>query len=121
VEIATDAMVAEPLARWASARARDARGRSHVYRYRFDHPGAGRELGATHTAEVPLLFGTWSDGGAGERLGGRTPGAAEVANEVVAAWGCFLHGDTPGWAAIGEGDPVVRVFGGSAARGSIPH
>lgn len=51
VDIATDAMVAEPLARWASARACAVGDQSSVYRYRIDHPGAGigTGLGATHT------------------------------------------------------------------------
>ena len=49
VEIATDVMIAEPLADWATARAGAVSGRSAVHRYRVDHPGAGPELGATRT------------------------------------------------------------------------
>jgi para-nitrobenzyl esterase len=119
VEIATDAMIAEPLTRWASARAEAVGDRSAVYRYRVDHPGAGPELGATHTVEVPLLFGTWRDGGPGERLAGQAHGAGEVAGEIVAAWSRFIHGGGPGWeptAATASGSDV-RVFarpGGSS-------
>ncbi|HUJ33887.1 MAG TPA: carboxylesterase family protein [Solirubrobacteraceae bacterium] len=113
VDIATDAMVVEPLARWVEARAGALSGRSVVYRYRVDHPGAGKELGATHTVEVPLLFGTWHDGGAGERLAGQAPGAAEVSVELVTAWGRFARGEAPGWSpvAAGESTPDIRVFG----------
>ena len=111
VEIATDAMVAEPLARWASARAEAVGDRSAVYRYRVDHPGAGRDLGATHTVEVPLLFGTWRDGGPGERLAGQERGAGEVAGEMIAAWSRFVHGQGPGWApATASASDDVRVF-----------
>ena len=113
VEIATDAMVAEPLTRWASARAEAVGDRSAVYRYRVDHPGAGPELGATHTVEVPLLFGTWRDGGPGERLAGQARGGGEVAGEIIAAWSRFVHGGGPGWqpaAATAPGSDV-RVFG----------
>ncbi len=111
VEIATDAMVAEPLARWASARAEAVGDRSAVYRYRVDHPGAGPELGATHTVEVPLLFGTWRDGGPGERLAGQAHGAGEVAGEMIAAWSRFMHGGGPGWApATASAPDDVRVF-----------
>jgi para-nitrobenzyl esterase len=102
VAIATEAIVAGPLARWSDARA--AAG-ARVYRYRIDHPGAGPQLRATHTVEVPLLFGTWNDGGPGERLGGQAPGAQPVAEALVRVWGSFLHGDSPGW----SGD--VEVFG----------
>ena len=90
VAVATDAIVAGPLARWADARAA-AGGR--VSRYVVDHPGAGPQLRATHTVEVPLLFGTWGDGGPGERLGGQAPGAGEVAEELVGRWARFLHGE----------------------------
>ena len=111
VDIATDAMVAEPLARWASARAEAVGDRSAVYRYRVDHPGAGPDLGATHTVEVPLLFGTWRDGGPGARLGGQARGTDEVAGEMIAAWSRFMHGGGPGWApASGSAPDDVRVF-----------
>jgi para-nitrobenzyl esterase len=96
VAIATDAIVAAPLERWARARASAG---AHLYRYRVDHPGAGRRLLATHTAEVPLLFGTWNDGGPGERLGGQAPEAAPVAERITQAWASFLHGEGPGWDA----------------------
>jgi para-nitrobenzyl esterase len=111
VAIATEAMVAGPLAAWCGARARAG---SRVWRYRFDHPGAGPRLRATHTAEVPLLFGTWRDGGAGERLGGQATGAGRVANALVKAWGSFLHGNGPAWPPLGgsRNPPQLGVFGG---------
>jgi para-nitrobenzyl esterase len=120
IEIATDAMIAEPLTRWASARAEAVGDRSAVYRYRVDHPGAGPDLGATHTVEVPLLFGTWRDGGPGERLAGQAGGAGEVAGEIVAAWSRFMHGGGPGWAPVAApaSGSDVRVF--ARAAGSRP-
>ena len=107
-------MVAGPLASWCQARA--AAG-PRVYRYRFDHPGGGPRLRATHTAEVPLLFGTWGDGGPGERLGGhldRSHPPGPVAEAMVKAWGSFLHGNGPGWLPLrrGGGPSEVGVFGG---------
>jgi para-nitrobenzyl esterase len=114
VAIGTEAMVGGPLADWCRARA--AAG-PRVYRYRFDHPGGGPRLRATHTAEVPLLFGTWRDGGAGERLGGHVDGShppGPVADAVVNAWGTFLHGKGPGWLPLvgGGGQSELGVFGG---------
>lgn len=118
VAIATESMIAGPAAAWAAARARAvAETGGRVWRYRVDHPGAGAKLGATHTAEVPLLFGTWDDGGPGERLGGQEPGAPEVSRELVMAWSAFLHGDSPGWSAstAGHTGDAIGVFGGQAA------
>jgi para-nitrobenzyl esterase len=112
VAIATDAMVATPVAEWSQARAATG---ARVYRYRVDHPGAGSKLGATHTVEVPLIFGTWRDGGPGERLGGHGGATAEVAQALVAAWRSFLHGGSPGWHALGGAGSAseVAVFGGA--------
>ena len=127
VAIATEAMVAAPVRSFARARARGVTGVAAagdsvggarcgaVHRYRVDHPGGGTELGATHTVEVPLLFGTWNDGGPGSQLGGRGPGTEDVATRLVQAWRAFIHGRDPGWRAIGsDGAGEVGVFGGAA-------
>jgi para-nitrobenzyl esterase len=112
VELATDAMVAQPLAGWAAARAQGVDGRSRVYRYRVDHPGAGPELGATHTVETPLFFGTWGDGGPGQRLAGQAPGSGAVAEQLRTDWACFIHDGDPGWAPLTDQQPEnIKVFG----------
>jgi para-nitrobenzyl esterase len=111
VALATDEMVAFPLARWAAARAAEVGDGARVYRYRVDHPGAGPALGATHTVEVPLLFGTWQDGGPGQRLAGQAAGAGPVAAQLMSAWGRFIHGDDPGWAPVTAGPDALAVFG----------
>jgi para-nitrobenzyl esterase len=110
-DIATDAVVADPVASWARARSQ-AGGR--VHRYRVDHPGAGPQLRATHTVEVPLLFGTWRDGGPGERLAGQGSGTSEVAAALVETWTSFIHGEAPPWRAVSEtpGQIELGVFGG---------
>jgi para-nitrobenzyl esterase len=120
IRIATDAMVGEPVARWARARAAAlaaSDGSGRVFRYRFDHPGAGARLKATHTAEVPLLFGSWRDGGAGERLGGQAPGAEAVAAELVGAWAGFIKYGDPGWEPVAN-DPAQspHVIGSAESR-----
>lgn len=111
-EIATDAIVAEPVARWASVRASSG---ARVHRYRIEHPGAGPRLRATHTVEVPLLFGTWRDGGPGERLGGQAAGTEEVALALVDTWSGFINGASPPWEPVGGApqEPDVGVFGGA--------
>ena len=132
IEIATEAMIAGPAAGWARARAgaiaAAAPGAGRVFRYVFAHPGAGPALRATHTAEVPLLFGTWRDGSAGERLGGQLPGAETVAAEVVRAWTGFIHDGDPGWPAVGAAAPSdsaaagageLHVIGGAARLAAV--
>lgn len=118
VAIATEQMVAEPVRRYARERAAAVAPAGEVFLYRFDHPGAGPDLRATHTAEVPVLFRSWADGGPGERLGGRGPAPAPVADALGRSWARFLHGHDPGWAARTGGRDsaaVSGVFGGEAA------
>ena len=112
VDIATDAMVAQPLADWAGARAAALAPTGRVFRYRVDHPGAGPQLRATHTVEVPLVFSTFRDGGPGERLGGQAPGAEAVGAALRAAWARFVHDGDPGWGALGGAEDTA-VFGAS--------
>jgi para-nitrobenzyl esterase len=112
VAVATDAMVAEPLAGWAAARAGAVSARSRVYRYRVDHPGGGSELVATHTVETPLFFGTWDDGGPGQRLAGQAAGADAVAAELRTDWARFVNGGDPGWEPLTDRQPEnIKVFG----------
>lgn len=118
-EEVTEALIARPLAAWAHSRA-SAGGR--VWRYRFDHPVAGPRLGATHTSEVPLLFGSWRDGGPGERLGGHSlpDGLArteEVSAAIRSSWLAFIRGEPPGWDPLPAGDAPgeLGVFGGPSA------
>lgn len=112
VDLATERLVAGPARQYAHARARAAGAR--VWRFRVDHRGGA--LGATHTVEVPLLFGTWDDGDAGERLAGGGPDPAPAAHELTRAWGRFVRGEGPGWDPVApDGGPgAVGVFGGNA-------
>ena len=110
VRIATDAMIARPSTRWASARA--VAGGS-VHRYRVDHAG-DPDLGAIHTVDVPLVFGTYDDGGAGTRLAGAGSASAAVSSAMMESWGRFVHDGEPGWPAVEAGrDLAVAVFGGA--------
>ena len=84
-----------------------------MHRYRVDHAG-DPDLGATHTVDVPLVFGTYDDGGAGTRLAGAAGASAAVSSTMMESWGRFVHDGEPGWPAVEAGrDAAVEVFGGA--------
>lgn len=95
VERVTRELFTEPTRRWARARA-DAGGQVHVFR--LDHGSPDPRLGALHTVDVPLLFGTY-----GTEVGSHYLADDAATRRVSAwmqhAWGCFLHGEDPGWPA----------------------
>ncbi len=95
VERVTRELFTEPTRRWARARA-DAGGQVHVFR--LDHGSPDPRLGALHTVDVPLLFGTY-----GTEVGSHYLADDAATRRVSAwmqhAWGRFLHGEDPGWPA----------------------
>ena len=112
VRIGGDALVVAPAEAWAARRAA-AGGR--VHRLRVDHGGPDADLGAIHSVDVPLLFGTYDDGGPGTRMAGDSPRAAAVSAALMAACGAFAGGEDPGWAPLqGDGSGQLAVFGGDA-------
>jgi carboxylesterase type B len=112
VALATDAVFAGPVERWAAARAR-AGGR--VHRYRLEHRSPQPGLGAIHTIGVPLLFGTHRSSIPGAWVAGDDEHADHVSDAVRAAWRGFVHDGDPGWAPIarGDGEDELGVFGGA--------
>jgi para-nitrobenzyl esterase len=91
--VVTEAWFAGPVQRWSMARARAG---GTVHRYRIDQPAAEAALGATHSLSVPLLFGSWRDGGVARRLAGDAPGTAQTTAAIQRDWRAFVHGDPLG-------------------------
>ena len=91
--VVTEAWFAGPVQRWSLARARAG---GTVYRYRIEQPAAEEDLGATHSLSVPLLFGTWRDGGVARRLAGDGPGTAQTTEAIQRDWRAFVHGEPLG-------------------------
>ena len=89
--LATQRLFAGPVQEWA-ARRRAAGG--EVFRYRIDHRGPDPRLGATHTIDVPLVFGT-HEHEIGARAAGSGPSAQAVSEAMIGAWRAFVHGRAP--------------------------
>ena len=107
VRIATDKMVVEPASEWAAARA--AAG-ARVCRYRVDHPSPQPGLGAVHTIDVPLVFGTFADDAEAAAMAGADDAARQVSAAMQRAIASFVHGGDPGW-----GPDSLAVFGTTSA------
>jgi para-nitrobenzyl esterase len=111
--VITDAWFTEPVERYSRARAR---GDGEVHRYRLDQPAAEDDLGAVHTLDVPLLFGSWREGGVAARLAGTGSQTAAVTRAMNGDWRRFVHGQTLDWAPV-SGDPdeatSLAVYGGA--------
>jgi para-nitrobenzyl esterase len=115
--VATEAWFAGPVRRYARARA--AAGAT-VHRYRIDHPSPDADLGALHSISVPLLFGSWREGGVPARLAGEGPVTAAVTDAIDADWARFVRGDALEWdATADERRAPIVVYGGDAGARSV--
>jgi para-nitrobenzyl esterase len=99
--LATRHLFVEPVTEWADARARAG---GEVHRYSVAFTGPDPSLGATHTIDVSLVFGTFgTEIGTGVSGGGAR--AAPVSAGMICAWREFVHGRRP-W------EPgVIKQFG----------
>lgn len=89
--LATRQLFVGPTTEWAQARA--AAG-GEVLRYNVSFTGPDPGLGATHTIEVSLVFGTFGTE-IGTRVSGGGTRAAPVSAGMIRAWREFVHGGTP--------------------------
>ncbi|WP_329525726.1 carboxylesterase/lipase family protein [Streptomyces sp. NBC_01462] len=109
----TERLYTEPADRWAD---RAATAGSTVFRAEYAHPSPAWEgrLGATHTVDVPLLFGTFA---APEFavLYESDVRAPELSSTVRRAWSRFLHTGSPAtagypWRPWSPDDSCLRRF-----------
>jgi para-nitrobenzyl esterase len=99
----TASLFREPTERWARSRAQ-AGGRVHLFR--VDHASPDPRLGALHTIDVPLLFGTFATSDVGRHYVADDERTREVCAWMQAQWRRFFHGEDLAWPA-GE----ARVVG----------
>ncbi len=77
-------------------------------------------LGACHSLDVPLVFGTNQE--LGEFLLGQQPpaGAVEVGNVMRAEWTAFAKDGDPGWPPYAPGRRLTRIYDRESSVGPYP-
>ncbi|WP_442875766.1 carboxylesterase/lipase family protein [Actinoallomurus sp. NBC_01490] len=106
----SDALFRMPSLRLAQAN-HAAGGTSFLFELRLAAPASGGVLGACHSLDVPLAFGTL-DSLAGRHLFGDrpTPEVSAVSRELQRAWVRFATAGDPGWPAHGPEEQLTRVL-----------
>jgi len=86
-----------------------------AYLYEFDHPLQAPGRGVPHTAEIPFVFGTFSDKFFAAKVGAG-PDEAALSDFMLLAWARFAHEGDPGpnWVRATQ-RPGVNLLGGSDA------
>ena len=80
-------------------------GTTYLYEFCFD----GSPIGAAHTTEIPMVFGTL-DSEFGSALYGAAPHAEAVSREMSGAWRAFATNGDPGWPAYEPTEQLTRVI-----------
>lgn len=91
-----------------------------TFPYEFDRPLAAPAHGVPHTAEIPFVFGTYSDPFFASKVGAGADAAALSAS-MLRAWARFAHLGVPGaeWVAATETAPRINLLGGPAGPHAI--
>ncbi|MEU1673728.1 carboxylesterase family protein [Streptomyces roseifaciens] len=115
----SDALFRMPSLQLAEANAA-AGGTSFLFELRLPSPAFGGALGACHSLDVPLAFGT-PDSPAGRGLLGSRPGpgAAAVSRELQQAWVRFATTGDAGWPAYRPDQRLTRVL--DAESTTVPY
>ena len=106
----SDALFRMPSLQLAEAN-QAAAGTSFLFELQLTAPAAGGILGACHSLDVPLAFGTL-DSPTGRQLFGDqpTPQVTAVSRELQQAWVRFATTGDPGWPAYRPGERLTRVL-----------
>ncbi|PSJ28799.1 carboxylesterase [Streptosporangium nondiastaticum] len=116
----SDALFRMPSLQLAEANAA-AGGTSFLFELRLGSTAMGGVLGACHSLDVPLAFGTLASPTGKGLLGDRpTPEALAVSQELQQAWIRFATTGAPGWAAYRPGERLTRVLEGESKTMPYP-
>jgi para-nitrobenzyl esterase len=85
-------------------------GTTYLYELTWPAPGMGGLLGACHGLDVPLAFGTLTEGQPAMLVADDVATAEVVSAQLRSAWTAFAtHGD-PGWPAYDAEQRLTRLF-----------
>jgi len=106
----SDALFRMPSQKLAEANAA-AGGTSYLFELCWVTPALGGILGACHSLDMPLAFGTL-DSPVGTQLIGEqpTPDAVALSRELQEAWVRFITTGDAGWSAHRPGEHLTRVL-----------
>jgi para-nitrobenzyl esterase len=86
-------------------------GVTFLYELRIAAPVGGGGYGACHTLDLPLVFGTGTEGIGRQFTGGRPPAEFTALGDVMRReWVCFASGGEPGWPAYGTRQRSTRIY-----------
>ncbi|MEV0308010.1 carboxylesterase/lipase family protein [Nonomuraea fuscirosea] len=86
-------------------------GTSYLFELCWTAPAQGGALGACHSLDIPLAFGTLDSPVGAQLLGGEaTPEAVAVSGELKGAWVRFVTTGDAGWAAYRPDLRLTRVL-----------
>lgn len=118
--VSSDALFRMPSLQLAEANA-TAGGTSYLFELCLAAPAFGGALGACHSLDVPLAFGTL-DSPTGRQVFGDVPGpdTRRVARELRQAWVRFADAGDPGWAAYRPDQRLTRVLDADPHTAAYP-
>lgn len=106
----SDALFRMPSQKLAEANAA-AGGTSYLFELCWVAPVLGGILGACHSLDVPLAFGTLDSPVCSQFIGDEpTPEAVAISRELQDAWVRFVSTGNPGWSAHRPGWRLTRVL-----------
>ncbi|MFJ8749532.1 carboxylesterase/lipase family protein [Streptomyces sp. NPDC102441] len=96
-------------------------GSSFLFELRLTSPALGGALGACHSLDVPLAFGTLDSPTGKQILGDRPdPEAVAVSRELQQAWARFATVGTPGWPAYTAAGQLTRILAAEPRTAPYP-
>lgn len=116
----SDALFRMPSLKLAEAN-EAAGGTSYLFELQLTSPASGGILGACHSLDVPLAFGTLASPVGRQLFGDRpTPQVAAVSRELQQAWVRFATTGDAGWPAYRPGQRLTRVLDAESKTSPYP-
>lgn len=96
---------------WLALAHSAAGGRTHLYEFAWHSPAWGDVLGAVHTIDLPVTFGTPHSPMGSFLLGRSAPAESfRLSAQLRTSWTSFATSGDPGWPRFTPTTPVARVW-----------